>query len=127
MAKVNYDNFNSFDMNDACDFFEPSDQKAWKKINKFVVGDSQEYLHIMETEFDFEETTDSEFEAFMKGVQYAMTKMNMAFEAAGVELEIKETDLGEGMGFLLTRVDDEPEDFVKRVLKKPVMVVEGWV
>ena len=127
MAKVNYDQFNRFDMNDACDFFEPSDQRAWKKINKFVVGDSQEYLHIMETEFDFEETTDSEFEAFMKGVQYAMTKMNMAFEAAGVELEIKETDLGEGMGFLLTRVDDEPEDFVKRVLKKPVMVVEGWV
>jgi hypothetical protein len=25
------------------------------------------------------------------------------------------------------RTDDEPEDFVKRVLKKPVMMVESWV
>jgi hypothetical protein len=25
------------------------------------------------------------------------------------------------------RVDDTPEDFVKRVLKKPVMMVDSWV
>jgi hypothetical protein len=31
------------------------------------------------------------------------------------------------MGYMLTRVDDDAESFVKRVLKKPVMVVEGWV
>jgi hypothetical protein len=28
---------------------------------------------------------------------------------------------------VLVRTDDEPEDFVKRVLKKPVMMVESWV
>jgi len=28
---------------------------------------------------------------------------------------------------MLTRVDDTPEDFVKRVLKKPVMMVEPWL
>jgi hypothetical protein len=53
--------------------------------------------------------------------------MQAAFEAAGLELEIKSADLGEAMGYMLTRVDDDPESFVKRVLKKPVMVVEGWV
>jgi hypothetical protein len=55
-----------------------------------------------------------------------LTKLNYAFEKAGIELEIKSADLGESMGYMLTRVDDEPEDFVKRVLKKPVMMVESW-
>jgi hypothetical protein len=28
---------------------------------------------------------------------------------------------------MLVLADDEPEDFVKRVLKKPVLHVESWV
>jgi hypothetical protein len=28
---------------------------------------------------------------------------------------------------VLVRADDEPEDFVKRVLKKPVLMVESWI
>lgn len=63
----------------------------------------------------------------MRGVQYAMTKMNMAFERAGVELEVAEVDLVEASGFMLVRVDDDPESFVKRVMKKPVPQVESWV
>jgi hypothetical protein len=31
------------------------------------------------------------------------------------------------MGFMMVRADDEPEDFVKRVMKKPVMMVDSWV
>jgi hypothetical protein len=31
------------------------------------------------------------------------------------------------MGFVMVRADDEPEDFVKRVMKKPVMMVDSWV
>jgi hypothetical protein len=53
--------------------------------------------------------------------------MNIAFEKAGVELEVAEVDLVEAYGYMLVRTDDEPEDFVKRALKKPVMMVEGWV
>ncbi len=127
MAKVNYDAFQSFDINEACDHFDSTDQKAWKKIGRFIVADGQEYVNVMETEFDFEETTDAEYMAFEAGVKYALTKMNTAFEAAGVDLEVKEVDLVESMGFLLVRTDDEPETFVKRALKKPVMMVESWV
>jgi len=127
MAKVNYDAFSRFDMDDACDQFDTMDQKNWKKIGKFIVADGQEYLTVMETEFDFEDTTDSEYAAFDAGVKYAFTKLNAALEAAGVDLEIKEIDLVEAMGFLLVRTDDEPEDFVKRALKKPVMMVDSWV
>ena len=126
-SKVNYDAFSSFNMDDACDHFDTMDQKNWKKIGKFIVADGQEYLDVMESEFDFEDTTDSEYAAFDAGVKYAFTKLNLALAAAGVDLEIKEIDLVEAMGFLLVRTDDQPEDFVKRALKKPVMMVDSWV
>jgi hypothetical protein len=127
MTKVNYDNFASFDLNEACDHFDCEDQKQWKKIGKFIIADGQEYVQVMEKEFDFEDTADSEYAAFEAGVKYALTKMNIAFEAAGVDLQVCETDLVESMGFVLVRADDEPEDFVKRVLKKPVLMVDSWV
>ena len=127
MTKVNYDNFASFDLNEACDHFDCEDQKQWKKIGKFIIADGQEYVQVMEKEFDFEDTADSEYAAFEAGVKYALTKMNIAFEAAGVDLQVCETDLVESMGFVLVRADDEPEDFVKRVLKKPVLAVDSWV
>jgi len=127
MAKVNYDNFASFDINEACDHFDSEKQSNWKKINKFIVADGQEFHQIMEDEFDFEDTGSGEYEAFQAGVKYALTKMNIAFEAAGVDLQVCEVDLVESMGFVLVRCDDEPEDFVKRVLKKPVFMVDSWV
>ena len=124
---MNYDNFASFDINECCDHFDSEKQSNWKKINKFIIADGQEYVQVMEKEFDFEETTDSEYLAFDSGVKYALTKMNLAFEAAGIDLQICQADLVESMGFVLVRCDDEPEDFVKRVLKKPVPMVESWV
>jgi hypothetical protein len=127
MAKVNYDRFASFDLNEACDHFDCTDQRAWKKIRPFIVADGEEFTEVMLKEFDFDEVVDSEYEAFQAGVKYALTKMNIAFEAAAVDLQVCEVDLVESMGFVLVRADDEPEDFVKRVLKKPVMMVDSWV
>ena len=127
MTKVNYDAFASFDLNECCDHFDSEKQSNWKKIGKFIVADGQDFAHVMETEFDFEDTGSGEYEAFEAGVKYALTKMNLAFEAAGLDLEVKQADLVESMGYVLTLADDEPEDFVKRVLKKPVLHVESWV
>ena len=124
---MNYDNFASFDINECCDHFDSEKQSNWKKINKFIVADGQEFANIMESEFDFEDTGAHEYEAFQAGVKYALTKMNVAFEAAGIDLQVCEVDLVESMGFVLVRCDDEPEDFVKRVLKKPITIVESWV
>ena len=127
MANINYDNFASFDINECCDHFDSEKQSNWKKIGKFIVADGQEYANIMESEFDFEDVGNGEYAAFEAGVKYALTKMNIAFEAAGLDLEVKEADLVESMGYVLTLADDEPEDFVKRVLKKPVLMVESWI
>jgi hypothetical protein len=127
MAKVNYDKFASFDLNEACDHFDCTDQRAWKKIRPFIVADGEEFTEVMLKDFEFDEVVDSEYEAFQAGVKYALTKMNLAFEKAGVDLQVCEVDLVESMGFMLVRCDDEPEDFVKRVLKKPVVMVDSWL
>jgi hypothetical protein len=127
MAKINYDKFASFDLNEACDYFDSEKQSNWKKIGKFIIADGQEYTQVMEQEFDFEDTTGHEYAAFEAGVKYALTKMNIALEAAGVDIQVCEVDLVESMGFVMVRCDDEPEDFVKRALKKPVMMVDSWV
>ena len=124
---ANYDNFRTFDINEACDHFDCEKQSNWKKISKFIIADGQDYVHVMEKEFDFEDTTDSEYQAFDAGIRYALSKMNMAFEAAAIDLEIQTADMVESMGFMLVRTDDTPEDFVKRVMKKPVMMVDSWV
>jgi hypothetical protein len=81
----------------------------------------------MEKEFDFEEVTNTDHMVFEAGVKYALTKMNIALDKAGIDVQVCEVDLVESMGFMLVRCDDEPEDFVKRVLKKPVMMVDSWV
>ena len=127
MAKVNYNQFPSFDLNEACDFFDTEKQTNWKKIGKFIIADGQECVNVMEKEFDFEDTTDSEYAAFEAGVRYALAKMNSALDDADLPLEVAEVDLVESMGFMLVRTDDTPESFVKRVFKKPVLMVESWV
>ena len=62
MTKVNYDSFASFDINECCDHFDSEKPSNWKKINKFIVADGQEFAHIMESEFDFEDTGAGEYE-----------------------------------------------------------------
>ena len=129
MANINYDNFASFDINECSDHFDSEKQSNWKKIGKFIVADGQEYMQVLEEGFDYdrEDIGDGEYEAFDAGVKYALTKMNIAFEAAGLDLQVCSADLVESMGYMLVRADDEPEDFVKRVLKKPVPMVEPWL
>ena len=41
MAKVNYDAFRSFDINECCDHFDSEKQANWKKIGKFIVADGR--------------------------------------------------------------------------------------
>jgi len=125
---TDYDNFNTFDLNECCDYFDSEKQDNWKKINKFIVADGQDTGVVLEDAgFYSDEIGQAEYEAFDAGVRYALTRMQTAFEAAGLELEIKGADLGEAMGYILTRVDDTPEDFIKRVMKKPIQIVESWV
>ena len=127
MSKVNYDSFPSFDINECCDHFDSEKQSNWKKIGKFIVADGQDYSSVMQKEFDYDEVGDGEYAAFEAGVKYALTRMNIALDAADLPLEVAEVDLVESMGYMLVRTDDTPESFVKRVMKKPVLMVESWV
>jgi hypothetical protein len=127
MSKVNYDSFSSFDINECCDHFDSEKSSNWKKISKFILADGQDYHSVMLKEFDYDEVGEGEYSAFEAGVKYALTRMNIALDAADLPLEVAEVDLVNDMGFMLVRTDDTPESFVKRVMKKPVVMVESWV
>ena len=126
---MNTYNFASFDLNDCCEFFEYEDPTEWDKIKPFIVFDADDATTVMEEEFDMdlEDASEDVYEAFNAGAQHALRRVNEALEAAGVDLEIVESDLGNNYGYILTVTGDEPEDFIKRVMKKPRKVVESWV
>ena len=126
---MNTYNFTSFDLNDCCEFFDYEGPTGWDKIKQFIVYDADDMQHVMESVFDMDldEADNDTYEAFNAGVQHALRRVNEVLEAAGVDLEIVESDLGNNYGYILTVVGDEPEDFIKRVMKKPRKVVESWV
>ena len=109
-------NFRTFDIDAACNFFNYEDAKAWAKVEPYIVADADKYGQVMQEEFNFTDITTDEYEAFDSGVVYAMAKINAAFKTVGVNLEIKQTDLGNDSGFVLVFDDESPEDFVRRVL-----------
>ena len=126
---MNTYDFTSFDLNDCCDFFESDDPKQWDKIKTFIVYDADDAAHVLDTEFGIEsdDLDNTSYETFDAGIQYALRRVNEVLEAAGVDLEIAQTDLGNNYGYILNVVGDEPEDFIKRVMKKPRRVVDSWV
>ena len=126
---MNTYDFTSFNLNDCCEFFESDDPKQWDKIKNFIVYDADDAAHVLDTEFDLErdDLDNTSYQTFDAGVQYALRRVNEVLEAAGVDLEITQTDLGNNYGYLLTVVGDEPEDFIKRVMKKPRRVIDSWV
>ena len=109
-------NFRTFDIDAACEFFNYEDANEWAKVEPFIVADADKYEQVMQDEFNFTDITSDEYEAFGSGVVYALAKINKALEAAGVNLEVKQTDLGEAMGFVLVYEGETPEDFISRVL-----------
>jgi hypothetical protein len=126
---MNTYNFTSFDLNDCCEYFESNDPAQWDKIKNFIVYDGDDAKSIMDEEFDMymDEADNTTYEAFDAGIQYALRRVNEVLEAAGVDLEIAQTDLGNNYGYILNVVGDDPEDFIKRVMKKPRRVVDSWV
>ena len=109
-------NFKTFDIDAACGFFNYEDANEWAKVEPFIVADVEQYDQVMQDEFNFTDITSDEYEAFTAGVEYALAKINKALQASGVTLEVKQTDLGEALGFMLVYEGETPENFVRRVL-----------
>jgi hypothetical protein len=117
--------FNHFDMNEACDFFDYEDQQQWDKIRPYILHDDEDTESIMEE--NFTDITMEEVDAFSAGIEHAYKRLNAALAHAGVPVEVQWTDLGNAGGFVLVRTDDSPETFVHRVMKKPVKRVDSWI
>ena len=119
------ENFTSFDLNEACDYFDFNDTEQWAKIEPFVVFDCDNVQVEMERA-DFYDISSDEYEAFQAGVEHALAKVNLALESAGVDLRIASSDLGNNMGYILIKEGDTPKTWAKRVFKKPRRVVDSW-
>lgn len=106
--------FKDFDMNEVCGHFDYENSKEWKKIDKFIV------LSVEDAERDITKLgvdADAEFDAFFKGAEYALNLVNRSLKAMNCPLEIRSTDLGEGMGYILVERKDTEESFAHRVFK----------
>jgi len=118
-------NFPSFDMNEACEFFDYEDQNQWAKIEPFVVFDCDDIGATMNA-MAFVDVSNDDWATFDAGVEHALSRVNRALEAAGVDLRIASSDLGNNMGYVLIRDNDTPETWAKRVFKKPRKVIDTW-
>jgi len=107
-------NFPDFDLSDD-DYFDFEDRASWDEINKHIVYDFEEVYEELESN-GFDEVTDDVEEAFRFGAEYAFRKVNEALKIAGVDAQICYIDLVEGSGYILTKVDEDAQDFVNRVL-----------
>ena len=123
---MNTYNFASFDLNECCEYFESAEPASWDKIKKFIVYDGDDMSDVMENEFDMDsdDIDNTVCQAFDAGVQHAFRRVNEALEAAGVDLEVRYTDLGNNCGYILTHIEDDSESFIKRVMEK---VKRGYV
>jgi hypothetical protein len=108
--------FKDFDMNEVTDHFDFMDPKQWRKVDKFVVLSSDD-LDTGRVVKKMGFSQDEDFDSFYHGGRYALSLVNKALKAAKSGLEIRETDLGEGSGFVLVQADDTEESFAQRVFK----------
>lgn len=111
--------FEQFDFNEACEHWDYDDPKHWQQVNQFIVVDGEEQGEAMREHFDYDDDSiRSEYLAFGDGARWAMARLNMAFEAAGLDLRVKECDLGGSSGFVLTLEDQTPEQWAQAVFSK---------
>ena len=96
------------------EYFDPEDRAAWDEINKSIVYD----FETVDLDYGYD---DDEFEVFQAGAEYAFRKMNEAFKIAGINAQVCYLDLVDGTGYILTQVDEAPQDFVNRVLGNVVV------
>ena len=107
-------NFPELDLSDG-DYFDPEDRAVWDEINKSIVYDFETVEEDMAV-YGYEDVTEEELDAFTAGAEYAFSKMNEALKIAGINAQVCYLDLVDGTGYILTQVDESPEDFVNRVL-----------
>ena len=106
--------FPELDLSDG-DYFDPEDRAVWDEINKSIVYDFETVEEDMAV-YGYYNITDEEIDAFSDGAKYAFKKVNEALKIAGINAQVCYLDLVDGTGYILTQVNESPQDFVNRVL-----------
>ena len=98
-----------------------------KAFGKFCIMDDQgAFYKLLEDEvgYDQDEIESGHVDIVQKTVEETLKQVNLVFKNLGLDLEFKQADMVEYVGYMLTGKGDTPEDMAHRIRKlvdgKPV-------
>lgn len=110
---------NWIDANDIGEHIEDfSDPKLNEAFGKFCVMDDQGALYkvlVDEVGYDYDEIDEGHVDIVHKTVEETLKQVNLVFKNLGIDLEFKQADMVEYVGYMLTGKGDTPEDMGVRI------------
>ena len=96
------------------DFFDPELNEAFGKF--CIMDDQRAYNTILEDMGYLEDEVDNEYCTIVHDtVVETLKQVNLVFKNLGIDLEFKQADMVEYVGFILTGKGDTPEDMAHRI------------
>jgi len=97
------------------DFNDPTLNKAFGKF--CIMDDQMAFRNVLTDEvgYDDDEVDSGHVEIVHKTVEETLKQVNLVFKNLGIDLEFKQADMVEYVGFMLTGKGDTPEDMAYRI------------
>ena len=125
---------NWIDANDIGEHIDDfNDPKLNEAFGKFCVMDDQGALYkvlVDEVGYDYNEIESGHVDIVHKTVEETLKQVNLVFRSLGLDLEFKQADMVEYVGYMLTGKGDTPKDIAHRIRRlvdqKPVWSYNIW-
>ena len=97
------------------DFDDPELNRAFGKF--CIMDDQRAYNNFLEQDLGYcdDEIDDGTYTLVHDTVVETLKQVNLVFKNLGIDLEFKQTDMVEYVGFMLTGKGDTPEDMAHRI------------
>jgi hypothetical protein len=110
---------NWIDANDIGDGIEDfGDTELNEAFGKFCVMDDQgAFYKVLQDEvgYDYDEIESGHVDIVHKTVEETLKQVNLVFKNLGIDLEFKQADMVEYVGYMITGKGDTPDDIAHRI------------
>ena len=110
---------NWIDANDIGDGIEDfGDTELNEAFGKFCVMDGQgAFYKVLQDEvgYDYDEIESGHVDIVHKTVEETLKQVNLVFKNLGIDLEFKQADMVEYVGYMITGKGDTPDDIAHRI------------
>ena len=107
------------DANDIGEHIEDfGNEELNKAFGKFCVMDDQGALYkvlVDEVGYDYDEIESGHVDIVHKTVEETLKQVNLVFKNLGIDLEFKQADMVEYVGYMITGKGDTPKDMALRI------------